>query len=157
MKKINLFLVTMLISTVLFAQKLAVNDVPVQVTNDLKNRFPAAEKAIWEKDNAVIKVAFINDGSKMEIAYQNNNWQYTKWIFAIDYAPQKIKDYVTQNYAAYKIKELGFLDKSGGERIYEVIITKKKKNNMTLIFDSSNNFLRIDGEIKKAEEVKKAN
>jgi hypothetical protein len=26
---------------------------------------------------------------------------------------------------------------------------------MTLLFDASSNFLRIDGEVKKAEEVKK--
>ena len=157
MKKINLLLITMLISTILFAQKLAINDVPAQVINELKTRFPAAEKAIWEKDNTIIKVSFINDGNKMEVAYQSNNWQQTKWIFDTEYTSQKIKDYNTQFYTGYKIKELAFLDKSSGERIYEVVITKKKKDNLILIFDASGTFLRIDGEIKKVEEVKKTN
>ncbi len=154
MKKINLFLITMLISTVLFAQKLAEKDVAVQVKNDLKNRFPAAEKAIWEKDNSIIKVAFINDGSKIEVAYQNNIWQQTKWIMDTKYVPQKIKDYIAQHHAKYKIKELSFVDKNNRERLYEVKIAKKKKDKMTLIFNTSNAFLRIAGEAKK-ENLKK--
>ncbi|MFZ4399333.1 MAG: hypothetical protein ACOYO1_04800 [Bacteroidales bacterium] len=157
MKKINLFLLTMLFSTILFAQKLAVNDVPAQLTADLKTRFPAAEKAIWVKDNIIIKVSFISDGSNMEIEYQNNNWLQTKWVIGIEFAPQKIKDYLTQFYAGYKIKEIGFLDKNTGERIYEVVTMKKKKPDMTLFFDASNNFLRIADDVKKVEEIKKAN
>ena len=156
MKKLNLFLFTMLISTVLFAQKLAVNDVPAQAMNDFKNRFPAAEKTIWEKNDVILKVNFLNDGNKIEVAYQNNNWQETKWGIATEYAPKKIKDYTLQYYPAYKIKELFFVDKSSGERVYEVVIAKKKKDSMTLIFDSSSSFLRIMEEIKKAAvEVKK--
>jgi hypothetical protein len=139
----------MLISTVLFAQKLAVTDVPAQVSTDLKTRFPAAEKAIWEKDNAIYKVNFINDGSKMEITYQNTTWQYTKWIMGIEYVPQKIKDYVAQYYTGDKVIALSFLDKSSGERVYEVEIAKKKKDIKKLIFDSSNNFLRIDEAVLK--------
>ncbi|MFZ4414780.1 MAG: hypothetical protein ACOYOV_16970 [Bacteroidales bacterium] len=154
MKKINLFLLTMLISTVIFAQKLNVSDVAAQVTTDFKNRFPAAEKAIWSKDNALVKVNFINDGNSMELAYQNNNWLQTKWIIANEFAPQKIKEYTTQFYLGYKIKEIGFLDKNSGERIYEVVIIKKKKPNLTLIFDTGNTFLRIDGEVKDPKEVK---
>ena len=66
MKKINLLLITMLISTVLFAQKIAITEVPAQVTSDFKNRFPAADKVVWEKDNTLLKANFINEGSKME-------------------------------------------------------------------------------------------
>jgi len=155
MKKINLLFIALLFSSVVFAQKLAVSDVPVQLTTDLKTRFPSADKVLWIKDNAIVKVNFINDGSNMELAYQNNNWQYSKWFFSLDFAPQKIKDYNTQYYVGYKMKSLSFVDKSSGERIYEVVLAKKKKADVTLIFDSSNNFLRVEGEVKKPEEVKK--
>lgn len=155
MKKINLLLITMLISTVLFAQKIAITEVPAQVTSDFKNRFPAADKVVWEKDNTLLKANFINEGSKMEIAYQNNAWQLTKWAIAIEFAPQKIKDYIIQNYSAYKIKEFNFLDKNSSERLYEVVIMKKKKPNITLIFDSTAIFLRNADEEVKKEEIKK--
>ncbi len=155
MKKINLFVLVMLLSTVLFAQKLTSNDVPAQTMNDFKNKFPSAEKATWEKNNEILKVNFINDANKMEVTYQNVNWQQTKWIMGVEYVPQKIKEYIAQFYIGHKVKEFSFIDKSSGERVYEVVIFKKKKDNIKLLFDSNNTFLRIDEEVKKADAVKK--
>jgi hypothetical protein len=151
MKKISLLLITMLISTVMFAQKLATTEVPAQAFADFKARFPNAEKAVWEKDNAIIKVIFMNDGNKMEIDYQNNIPMQTKWGFLKEYTPQKIKDYVAKFYAGYKITEVFFVDKSSGERVNEAIIMLKKKDTKILIFDISNNFLRIDETVKPAK------
>jgi hypothetical protein len=151
MKKISLLLFSMLISSFIFSQKLAATDVPAQAFADLKARFPNAEKADWvKKDNVMITVNFINDGNKMEIDYQNNVPILTKWGINKEYLPQKIKDYVTKYYAAYKISEMYFVDKSSGERVNEVIITLKKKEKKTLVFDTSNNFLRLDEPIKPA-------
>ena len=148
MKKISLLLITMLISTVMFAQKLATSDVPAQAIADFKARFPNAEKAVWEKDNAIIKVIFTNEGNKMEVDYQNNVPMRTKWGILKEYTPQKIKDYVAKYYAGYKITDLWFIDKSSGERVNEAIIKLKKKDVKALIFDISNNFLRVDETVK---------
>lgn len=143
MKKISLLMVAILIAVSAFSQKSDGKEIPSQVLNDFKTKFPTATKVKWDKDKEKIEVEFINDETKMEVEYLNNAWKKTEWELKIDFTPQKIKDYVKQFYALYKIKEVNFTDNNAGERLYEVEIAKKKKDKLTLIFDISSNFLRL--------------
>lgn len=148
MKKISLIMLAILLSTFAFSQKEG-KEIPPQVINDFKAKFPAATKIKWEKNKEKIEAQFINDDTKMKTEYLNNAWKKTCYAFKIDYTPQKIKDYIIQYYGLYKIKEVNFTDNNLGERLYEVEITKKKKDKITLIFDISSNFLRIENQSNK--------
>ncbi len=148
MRKISLVMLAILFSTFAFSQKEG-KEIPPQVINDFKAKFPSATKIKWEKNKEKIEAQFINDDSKMEIEYLNNAWKKTSYEFKFEYTPQKIKDYIKQYYALYKIKEVNFTDNNLGERLYEVEIAKKKKDKMTLIFDINSNFLRIENQDTK--------
>jgi hypothetical protein len=143
MKKLSLLMLMILIAVSAIAQNSDDKSVPPQVLNDFKAKFPAATKIKWVTDKSLTEVSFINDDSKMKMKYQNNGWLKTEWELKPDYTPQKVKDYVKQFYALYKIKVVYFTDNNMGERLYEVEIVKKKKDQLTLIFDISSNFLRL--------------
>jgi len=144
MKKISLLLFALIMALAAIAQKKGnAKEIPPQVINDFKARFPSATKVKWEKDKEIIEAEFTNEGNKMEIEYLNNTWKKTEWMLKTDYTPEKIKEYIKQFYALYKIKEVAFTDNNMGERLYEVEIAKKKKERIVLIFDISSNFLRL--------------
>jgi hypothetical protein len=127
-----------------YAQKLNPKDVPLQIANDFKGRFPEATGVKWQKEGKFLQAFFVNDGNKMVAEYDNNTWVKTKWIIPGNIAPTKIKEYVGKYYQGYKIKEIFFVDTNYSERDYEVEISKNKKDITRLIFDISCNFIRLD-------------
>lgn len=143
-----------------FAQKINEKDVPIGILNDLKTRYPSAEKVQWFKDNARFAAEFTNDGSKVRAEYENNYWFRTFWSIPLEYTPFKIKDYVAQYYAGFKIMKIDMLETNANERSYVVNVQKKKKDEFDLYFELTGTFLKkIDknetkNDVKKVEEKK---
>ncbi len=132
------------ISNFCFAQKIESKNIPAQLSNDFKSRFPEATNTKWLKEGKHLKALFTKDGNKMVAWYDNNTWVKTEWCIPNNIAPLKIKEYISKYYNGYKINEIGFVETINSEREYEAEISKKKKNVTKLIFDISGNFIRID-------------
>lgn len=145
MKKLVFILAMILgVSNFNYAQKISPKELPNQVANDFKSRFPEATSIKWFKEGKQIKALFSKEGTKMMAWYENNLWIKTEWCIPNNIAPSKIKEYIAKYYQGYKINEIGFIETNNSEREYEAEISKNKKDITKLIFDISGNFIRLD-------------
>ncbi|NVO03090.1 MAG: PepSY-like domain-containing protein [Bacteroidetes bacterium] len=139
MKKIVLSSVLSLIITFSFAQKLAEKDVPDNVKNAFKAKFPEAVVLEWSKDSADTEAAFVSNEMKTEATFDGfGNWKETEWEMPTEYVPDTITGYVLKNYKDYKIKEFSMTDSPSGKSY--VVEIQKKKDAMELYFAIAGEF-----------------
>jgi hypothetical protein len=151
MKKIAVLLVSMLIVFGAFAQKLSDKDIPIGILNDLKNRYQTASNVQWSKDVEKLVAEFKNDGNNVRVEYLNSIWLQSYWNIPLEYMPMKIKDYISQYYAGFKIIKIDMLETNANEKSYVVKVVKKKKEFVDLYFELTGSFQKkVDkNEVKK--------
>ncbi len=152
MKKIAVLLVAMLIVIGSFAQKINDKDVPKGIMDDFNVKYPTAEKVMWSMDVKKYVAEFKHDDTDVKAIYENNYWQKTYWSVPLEYTPFKIKDYVNQYYAGYKIVKVDMVETNTNEKNYVAKVVKKKKESAELYFELAGTFLK---KVDNTPEVKK--
>lgn len=139
MKKLLFTSVLSLIITFSFAQKLVEKDVPDNVKNAFKSKFPDAVNVEWEKDSADTEAAFLSNEMKTEAKFDvNGNWKETEWEMPTEFVPDTIAGYITKNYKDFKIKEFSMTDSPSGKSY--IVEVQKKKEAYELFFAIAGDF-----------------
>ena len=125
-----------------YSQKIAFNDLPDGVKKTFELSRPDVKDAEWTKDSTTCVAKFNGDSGPVTLIYELSGMlKTTRYTMDVQYAPQKIKDYVTANFPKYKIK-IFFEDITLGADTYQVeIILKKDKK--TLKFQPDGTFIEI--------------
>ena len=127
-----------------FAQgKVKEADVPKAVTDAFKAKFPGAKVEKWEKEKdgnyeAEFKVSGVENSANYSA---DGKLIETEVEMKVADLPKAASDYVTKNYAGYKISEAAKITDAAGKIAYEAEVEKGKEE-MDLIFDSNGAFIK---------------
>lgn len=146
MKKLFVLIIASVVASACYSQKLDGTQVPDAVQQTLKSKYNNAQNVVWEKADTVYTATFVMDESNTiaEISAKGA-WMSTKWDFPIDYTPQAIKDYISQNYAGFKLKDISVSEFPTDGKLYVTRIAKKK--------ECMNVYFTLRNEFKKDEKL----
>lgn len=129
-------------TTTLSAQKIKETEVPKAVVSGFHSSFKDAKAKEWEKEGDKYEAEF--DWNKVETSATfdaNGKLLETENEIKVAELPKAISDYVTKNYAGYKISEASKIVEADSKKVsYEAEIQKGKEE-MDLIFDADGHFL----------------
>lgn len=147
------------------AQKLKDTDVPAAVKEGFKKQFPDVKKAEWEKEGAnyeaefdMARVSMDNPKAKKEeieksaVFSANGELLETEEEIKVNALPASVTEYITKNYAGYKVEEAAKITDNKGAVTYEAEVEKGKEE-FDLLFDANGGFLKK--EVEKENDGKK--
>lgn len=138
MKSIVILLAAMFGATFANAQKISDKEVPTAVKSALQKSYPNAKEIKWEKEKAHYEAGFEADETEYSLLIDASGKVIeTEIEIKLNDLPAKAKDYVSKNYAGYKIKEAAKITDSKGVVTYEAEV-----KGTDLIFDSTGNFIK---------------
>ena len=140
MKKIILMVVSAMISTLTFSQKLQVKNVPSSVKATFQKQYPNAKEVKWEKEERKFEASFnINKIANSVLFDSYGNILETEVEIGVDHLPKNILEYVNAKYKGKKIKEAAMITDDKGAVIYETEI-----NGFDLLFDAAGEFIKAE-------------
>ena len=140
MKKIILMVVSAMISTLTFSQKLQVKNVPSSVKATFQKQYPNAKEVKWEQEERKFEASFnINKIANSVLFDSNGNILETEVEIGVDHLPKNILEYVNAKYKGKKIKEAAMITDDKGAVIYETEI-----NGFDLLFDAAGEFIKAE-------------
>jgi hypothetical protein len=136
MKNLLLLYFAML-ATLSQAQKLKVNQVPINIKSAFQNAYPNALKAKWSKENDKFEVEYSLNKEEVSVLFDaSGKILETEHEISITKLPKEIIDYVKRNYKT-KIKEAAMITDAKGNITYEAEIKEKD-----IIFDTNGKFIK---------------
>lgn len=137
------------------AQIISDDKVPAAVSSAFKAKFPEAEKAKWEMENAKdYEVTFIiNKGEQAAVFDANGNWLETEIEIKVSELPQAVSQAIAKQFSAYKIKEAERVEKKEGSISFEVELAKGKEI-LEVVFSRAGGVLEKKTAGKKDKEDK---
>lgn len=150
MKKLILFTVIAMFSTVAKSQKINADKVPVAVINTFKVKFPTAEKVNWSMENAKeYEAEFkLNKDEHSANFSEDGAWLETEVEISKSQLPQVVIDAINKQYPKCKIDEVEQASSPENSLYYGITVKLNGKE-----FDID---LKATGEIIKAVEVKES-
>ena len=142
----------MLIVSCADAQKVKEGDVPKAVITSLQNNFKNVKVGEWEKENGNYEAEF--DYNKVETSAlfsADGKLLETEQEISKSALPKSISDYISKNYADYKVSEAAKITDDKGTLTYEAEVSKGKEK-MDLIFDAAGNFVKKTIESKEDKD-----
>ncbi len=140
MKKIILMVVSAMISTLTFSQKLQVKNVPSSVKATFQKQYPNAKEVKWEQEERKFEASFnINKIANSVLFDSNGNILETEVEIGVDHLPKNILEYVNAKYKGKKIKEAAMITDDKGAVKYETEI-----NGFDLLFDAAGKFIKAE-------------
>ncbi|MDB5199116.1 MAG: hypothetical protein JWO92_1079 [Chitinophagaceae bacterium] len=148
MKTLSIVAILFAVSTASFAQKEKGEKegkekitVPAAVKSALSQKYPAATKITWEKENSNYEA---NWGGK---SGEDNSAQFTPTgIFieivnaiSVSQLPKPVLVYVKEHYKGAKITEAGKVTDAKGKTFYEAEVNRKD-----IVFDEKGNFVKAE-------------
>jgi hypothetical protein len=153
--------------TSVYAQKIKEADVPPSVKEEFKKQFPDVKKAEWEKEDAnyeaefkVSRVAMDNSNAKKEeieksvVFSASGELLETEEEIKVSALPTSVSEYVSKNYAGYKLEEAAKITDNKGAVTYEAEIEKGKEE-LDLLFDATGAFIKKETEKPDEKDKKK--
>ncbi len=138
MKKLALMMVTAMITSLTFAQKIQEKDVPAGVKTAFQKNFPQAKVEKWEKEGVNFEVEFELNKSEQSVLFDAQGGIIeTEIEIEISELPNGIVDYVKTNYKGQSVKEAAKITDTKGTLTYEAEI-----KGMDLLFDSNGKFIK---------------
>lgn len=124
-------------------------EVPASVKNGFDNKFPAAKKVKWEKENDTeFEASFRLDGKTMSANFDTQgNWLETEWEIRVKDLPKVVTDAVYQQYPCFEIEQVEYCE-SPGFTGYEMEIEKCKRK------AEEEKELRVSKDGQSIEEIK---
>ena len=138
MKKLLLITPAMLLSTLIFSQKIKEKEVPAGVKLGFEKLYPNLKDVDWEKEGSNFEAEFEQDENETSVVFDSNGHLLeTETEIGVSSLPANIITYLKNNYPNQKIKEAAKMVTPAGTTTYETEIKGKD-----LIFDSNGNFLK---------------
>lgn len=139
-----------------FAQKMKEADVPKAVVSGFHTNYKDAKAKEWEKEGDMYEAEF--DWKKMEMSATfaaDGKLMETEHEIKVAELPKAVSDYVTKNYAGYKISEASKIEDATTKKVsYEAEIQKGKEE-MDLLFDADGNFISKEAQEHDDKDEKK--
>lgn len=125
----------------LAAQDLSESKVPATVKTAFTQKYPAAKKVSWEKENGNYEANWGGRSGEDNSAQFTPTGTFVEIVLAIpvDQLPKAVAGYIKSHYKGATIKEAGKVTDAAGKLTYEAEIKGKD-----LIFDEAGNFLKED-------------
>ncbi|MEI6764468.1 MAG: PepSY-like domain-containing protein [Bacteroidota bacterium] len=143
MKKLISLLAAVLITTGLFAQKVAEKDVPPAVLSTFKSKITDSVNVAWTKEGAIYEAAFTKNNMPVEVEIkETSEWVMTEWGIPAEYLPKKIKHHIDSVYAGFKVTETTIAYRTDGN--FYVIEVKKKKDVQELTYALTCEFVKSE-------------
>lgn len=139
MKKSVIIVVTLVLSTIAFAQKVKATKVPEIVTKSLISKYPNAKNVKWDKEENNYEASFENNKTESSVLF-NSNGKIIETEVEISTAqlPKSILSYLSKNYKDQKVKEAAKIISEKGIVTYEAEIKGKD-----LLFDENGKLLSV--------------
>ena len=139
MKKSVIIVVTLVFSTIAFAQKVKATKVPEIVTKSLISKYPNAKNVKWDKEENNYEASFENNKTENSVLF-NSNGKIIETEVEISTAqlPKSILSYLSKNYKDQKVKEAAKIISEKGIVTYEAEIKGKD-----LLFDENGKLLSV--------------
>jgi len=117
------------------------NQVPVPVQQAFKVRYAGIRPLFWFQLNDDFEAQFIRQERSMSAEFsKTGKWINTETIIPEEEFPDKIIDYVRQNFSTFELDTV-VLEESPAGRFYDVTIANEEAD-QELVFDDKCNFLR---------------
>ncbi len=144
MKKLNLFLVLLAVSSLAFAQsKLAMNEVPKAVVQShLSQNSYGSTHTNWSTDsNDIFKVKYLDEGNLWESQFRaNGSWVRTFRVISYDEVMAKIQSQVTSSYPSAQVESSRIELNNEGK--FCIVELNEAKQCRTLYFTTSSLFYK---------------
>lgn len=138
MKKLALMMVTAMISSLTFAQKLQEKDVPAPVKTSFQKHYPNIKEVKWDKEGEKFEASFdINKIDNSVLFDAQGNILETEIEIELSQLPKGILEYVRTNYKGQKVKEAAKITDAKGTVTYEAEI-----KGLDILFDSYGKFIK---------------
>lgn len=129
-----------------FAQKVKEAEVPATVKDGFKKQYPNSKVSEWEKEGANFEAEFKHNKVETSVVIDaNGTILETEVEIAVKELPAAVSEYITKNYAGYKVEEAAKITDNKGTVTYEAEVEKGKEE-FDLIFDSKGGFIKKDVE-----------
>jgi hypothetical protein len=119
-------------------------NLPSQVTDSLKARYPAAVNVSWHDKLSYFQAAFTIDTSKYEARFKSKGeWISTEKKIGANDLPPSVKDGLAKSkYADWKIRVAYILYLPGGVKQYHVPVVKTDLQKRNLLFSPEGQMLK---------------
>jgi hypothetical protein len=157
MKSIITVAALVLAGNVTLAQtKIKEADVPKAVLGSFQQNFKGAKVEKWEKEkNGEYEAEFTLNKQEQSANFSTDGkLLQTETEIKVSELPKAVSEYVTKNYAGYKISEAAKIVDPAGVISYEAEVEKGKEE-FDLIFDSNGGFLKKEVESGEDKDDKK--
>ena len=136
-KTVQIFLIFLLSTATLFSQDVLQSDVPSIIVNNFKKEFPKASNVEWEIKNNQYNVDFKIGWFTDFDAWFTQEGKLVKYTEEISNSklPKKIKEYVKNNFADFKIEDAKKVV-TNGVLTYKIEI-EKRNFEQNLIFSKN--------------------
>lgn len=138
MKRLTLMMVTVMITSLTFAQKIQEKYVPAPVKASFHKHYANIKKVKWAKEGEKFEASFgLNKAGHSVLFEANGSIVETEVEIEISQLPKSVTEYVTTHYKGQKIKEAAKITDAKGVDTYEAEI-----KGMDLLFNSKDNFVK---------------
>jgi hypothetical protein len=121
----NLILISIILTALSFTACGQKKDVPAKVKTAFEQKFPAAQKVKWDKENATEwEAEFKMNGKKYSANFTaDGNWMETEYEIDSSEIPPAVKQTLANEFAEYKIEEAEISETADG-KVYEFSLEK---------------------------------
>ncbi len=131
-------IVSAMIASLAFAQKVDEKTVPSAVKQSLQKQFSGAQRIKWEQENGNYEAEFVMNKTELSACFDATGMLIeTEEEIPVAQLPQGALDYVKANHARQKAKEAARITAADGVVTYEAEVKGKD-----LVFDNNGKFIR---------------
>ena len=129
MKHIMIALLSLfLVGTTAFSLVAKKDKIPQAVVESMKNKFPDAQKVIWEKEKSEYEASFVVNGIKTSANFKlDGTWTETESVIPVSGLPKIVLDGILAAYPAATIVGTAKIETPGKGVQYEADIQRGKK------------------------------
>ncbi len=119
-------------------------NLPSQVTDSLKARYPAAVSVSWNDKISYFQAGFTIDSEKYQARFKSKGeWISTEKTISQDALPASVKDGLLKSkYADWKVKAVYILYLPGGVKQYHIPVVKSDLQKRNLLFSPEGQLLK---------------
>jgi hypothetical protein len=139
MKKLTILLLSGIITSGLFAQKISSSQVPYLILKDFKSKYHDTKRVKWIKEEKNYEAEFMINGKTIDVTYDTiGNWVETLSEIPLSELPSTIVDAINKLFQNCKITSAARLDQYRADAFYEAEIRFKGKKSIAT-FDTKGN------------------
>ncbi|MGZ4043066.1 MAG: PepSY-like domain-containing protein [Bacteroidia bacterium] len=137
MKKLIILVVSMLLCVAAKAI-----EVPDAIEKAFSQKFPAAKKIKWEKENNEYEASFILDKKEVSVTYTaDGQLKETETEIAVAELPRAVSDAINKQYPNTRIHEASKITRADNSIVYEAEVKIKNKKT-DLLFEENGNAVK---------------